>query len=288
MTQESFNVRVYHLRAPNVSEDAHVVPFGITVEQTNDLNVEMRSVTLRGSIIRLENYEKKDDYHLLNFSKSKYSGPGRLSPTSSISRFDLRQDDYFATETAMLYDQRTHLVFLEQGDALVAAGTVCDYLRRFDQQNHRYSLEPRLDPEATARARQFGTYRKVTMQVTLGSITSEDERVGLAIVRALGENYDAATADITLSASVERQSWLRTGPVKRLIDWVSPDDENSAITGLKVDGREHDDEDFTDIDLFGQFERRRLSLAVDGSTRNVPFADRWGALEEIMEEFRAL
>ena len=188
----------------------------------------------------------------------------------------------------MLYDEQTDIVFLEHGDGLVTSGTVCDYFRRFDQQNLRYSLEPRLDPEAAARARRFGTYRKISMNVALGSITAADEEVGLSVVKALGEGYDATTAEITLSASVERNSWLRIDPVKKLIDWVSPDDDDSAITGLKVDGREHDDEDFADIDLFGHFERRQLNLAVDDGTRNVPFADRWNALKEIMEEFRAM
>ena len=136
--------------------------------------------------------------------------------------------------------------------------------------------------------RRFGTYRKISMNVALGSITAADEEVGLSVVKALGEGYDATTAEITLSASVERNSWLRIDPVKKLIDWVSPDDDDSAITGLKVDGREHDDEDFADIDLFGHFERRQLNLAVDDGTRNVPFADRWNALKEIMEEFRAM
>ena len=126
----------------------------------------VRNVALKDR--RLEHYDRFQDGFLLNFVTFDFPGPGRVSQQAPAVPIGLRGDEFFANETAVLYDPDVNLAFVEATRNGMGAGAIADYFESFAERTTAYRLIPRLDPDATARARRQRQFRKVVMRVALG------------------------------------------------------------------------------------------------------------------------
>ena len=112
----------------------------------------------------------------------------------------LMPDEFYGDDTAMLYDPASDIAFVESTVRGMEPRAVGDYFAEFADPDTDYVLMPRLDAEATAKARGFQTIRKLAM----GPVTDVDRESGVGLIKGLGERFDAGTIDIEIKAQRER------------------------------------------------------------------------------------
>ena len=108
---------------------------------------------------RLEAYRSHGTLHLMNFVTAEFAGPGRTGQSVPVSPIGLLDGEYFAHETAALYDPAQGILLLESGLGGMGPGAIKTYFRHFDR-NCIVSLLRHVDPKATAKASRFQVFRE--------------------------------------------------------------------------------------------------------------------------------
>ena len=286
MPEKSFRVNIFDIELPEDHRGVQT-PFGTAIENACGMLRTNRYREVNGKGRRLEDHDQREGCYLLNFATLEFAGPGRSAPATAVAPFDLAQEESFAHETAMLYDPEAELAFVESGQIGMGPGAIARYFEEFVSSSAEYSLIPRLDDEAAARARQHQTIRRFTMRVAMGPVTEADRNAGIGLLKSFGEGYGAGTIDIEIKAQRERGRTLSIGTVWNTITNIWGDSNENNVTQLKVYGREHDDEPLEDIDLLQHREKRERTLPVDVNERKILCEYRWNALIEIRREFLA-
>ena len=201
----------------------------------------------------------------------------------------LDSDEFYADDTAMLYDPVLSMAFVESTVSGMQSGAIGDYFEKFAEPSTstEYQLIPRLDDEAVTRARKFQTIRSLEMRVSMGPVTSVDQASGISPIKALGADLDAGTVDIKLNARRERMHSLSPGRIWGALDAIFGDGNRNNVTRLVIAGKEDDETTKEFIDLIQHRERRTFSLPVDDAERRIFYSDRWAALIQIRNGFNA-
>ncbi len=284
MPEKTFRVNVYQVELTG-NEDAHQLPFHNAIEAAIGLPLAQRYREVNEKGRRLENYERRDGCFLLNFVTGQYDGPGRTSPQTAVVPIPLAPNETFAYETAMLYDPVESMALVESSVGAMGSSAIAHYFKEFANPDTNYTLVPRLDDEAAARARNHRTIRKWKLRVAMGPVTDVDRASGLSPIKAFGEGYGAGFIDIEIKAQRERGRTLSLTSVWNSINPILGDDNENNVTQLIVTGRENDDDQLEPIDLLQHREKRSRSLRVDDIARKVLYGVRWDALFEIRREF---
>lgn len=284
MPEKTFRVNVYQVELTG-NEDAYQLPFHNAIVAACGLPLSQRYREVNGKGRRLENYADRDGCFLLNFVTGQYDGPGSVSPQAAVAPIPLAPNEIFAYETAMLYDPVEQLALVESSVGVMGPSAIAHYFKEFANADTNYTLVPRLDDEAAARARNHQTIRKLKLRVAMGPVTDIDRAAGLSPIKAFGEGYGAGFIDIEIKAQRERGRTLSLTSVWNSITPILGDDDENNVTQLIVTGRENDDDPLEVIDLIQHRERRARSLPVDDIARKVLHGVRWDALVEIRREF---
>lgn len=282
--QKSFRVNIYEVVAATEDEDDTPEPFEQAICKAGSQSVEDREKTVRQKLRRLEDSRSGGDLYFENLISFEFSGPGRVRQGEPARIISLARDESFAPETALLYDADTGLAFVESTMTSMGPGAIALYFGEFTQ-GTTYTLIPRADHEAAAKARRFTAIRSVMMRVSLGPTTEEDRKAGLAPVKAFASEYGAGIVDIVIKAQRPRDRSLILDRVQRLIDAVLPNDLDAHVEQLKVSGREHEDDPLDVIDLIQHHQRRVRQLEIDPDTRKIPHLTRWNELASIHKDF---
>ena len=286
MPDKSFKVSIYEIELPG-DKGSVLTPFSTAISNACALPLADRYKEVNGKGRRLEDDDQREGCYLLNFVTLEFAGPGRSAPATAAISINLAQDESFAHETAMLYDPDVELMFAESVQGGMGPGAIARYFREFANHGEEYSLIPRLDNEAAARARQHQTIRRLTMRVAMGPITESDRNAGIGVIKSFGDEYGAGTIDIEIKAQRERGRTLSISSIWNTITNILGDHDENNVTQLKVYGREHDDDALEDIDLLQHREKRERILPVDDQDRKISRDNRWDALLEIRREFLA-
>lgn len=155
MPEKSFKVNIYNvgITGSNIA-DPRNHSFHQAIDNVIARPLDRRYTEVSGKGRRLENHRKEEDYYLLNFVTSQFDGPGRTEPETAAIPIDLAPEESFAHETAMLYAPNANLAFVESILGGMGPGAIAHYFSEFANNNENYSLIPRLDDEASARARR--------------------------------------------------------------------------------------------------------------------------------------
>lgn len=283
MPEKRFRVNIYEVGFPD--EASFGPPFSEAVDNAiaQPFALLYRDANEKGR--RLEHSERRDGVYLLNFATFEFTGPGRSSPVTPVQPIDLDADEFFAHDTAMLYDPSEGLAFVESTQGGMGPGAIARYFEAFASERTKYQLLPRLDDEAAARARRHQTIRDLTIRVGMGPVTSADHAAGTGTLKAFGEGFGAGQIDISIKSLREKNHSLILDQVWETITSIIGSGGDHTVTQLKVTGREHDDEGYEIIDLFQHREKRDRMLSVDPTARKVPHTERWDALLSIRQEF---
>ena len=278
MPEKLFRINIYDVEATNAG-DGQVASIEDAMVKAGGQPLADREKNVNGKSRRLDAMRQQDGIILLNFVSFEYSGPGRVrrgQPTQAIA---LGPDESFAPETAMIYDPGRSLAFVESSVGSMGPGAIVGYIEEFADSGNTYSMIPRADLNAAARARRHQVFRNLKMRITLGPITDLDRQAGIDPVKAFGENYGAGSIDIEIKSERPRDRSLARGTVLDLLSRFTGGNRNiPQITQLQVTGREYDDDPLEVIDLIQHREKRHISLAIDAATRKIPHQTRWDAL----------
>ena len=282
MPNKSFIINVYDVCT---SDDG--TPFADAIDVALSLPLGERERTVRGRQRRVEHHDKRAEGYLLTFATFAFAGPGRVRTGTPIISMGLSSDEFYADDTAALYDPVLNMAFIESTLSGMLSGAIGDYFQKFAEPSTgtEYQLIPRLDDEAATRARKFQTIRSLEMRVSMGPVTSIDQASGVSPIKAFGEDFDAGTIDITLNARRERTHSLFFGKIWGVLDAISGDGNRNNVTRLVIGGKEDDETPKEFIDLIQHRERRTLSLPVDATERRIFYGDRWKALIQIRNDF---
>ena len=177
MPEKPFTVNIYKVVVHDDDERQFRMmdnSFSAAIEASCAASFADKNKDVDGKMRRLEHYTQHGDFHLLNFATAAFDGPGHFSQTTQVAPFGIDPDEYFAHETAMLYDPDQHLAFLESSQRGMSRTTVARYFMRFAPPKTRYELLPVLDDEASARARRYKTIRKLEVSAALHGVSAAD------------------------------------------------------------------------------------------------------------------
>lgn len=270
MPEKSFKVNIYNVEITgNNTDQPGSYLFSQAIDNAIAQPRALRDKNVNGKGRRLENEQRTEGYYLLNFATLEFVGPGRTEPAKEVRPIGLAPEEYFAHETAMLYDPKASLAFVEATLGGMGAGAKAHYFGEFADNNENYLLTPRLDDEAATRARRQQTIRSLVIRVARGPVTRSDYDAGIGAIKAFADDFDAGTIDIEIKAQREKGRTLSRERIWRTIDNIllgSADLEQGIsannVTQLKLKGREHDDDPIEVIDLLQHREKRERQLQV--------------------------
>ena len=247
-----------------------------------------REKDIKGKIRRLDAEHVDRELYFLNFLSFEYAGPGRVRRGQPVTPIAMTPEDWFEPETAMLYDAENELAFVESVQVGVGQSVIAAYFGEFADSGTHYNFVPILDTEAHIKANRYQTIRSMTVRVPIGPGTNVDA-ADLGPIAALGNRVDGGFIELTIGvgltgrSSLERQGirdWMARW-LGRRVDGSNQDsvDGSRQVTKFTVTGKEHEDDDLTELNLIQQRERRQVSLPIHDSSRKIPYDQRWDALK---------
>ena len=294
MPDKSFKVNVYEVVFPQEGDDEEddlqvsiptaslnvQTPFEDAINDCSQTPLVDRYGVANGKGRRLEHCDTHDGCNLLNLVTFEFPGPGRSTERAPAMPMGLQVDEYFSHETAMLYDPETHLAFVESTLGSMGPGAIAHYFERFAPGTN-YQLVPRLDAEASARARRQREIRSIQTRVAIGPITQADRNAGTSAILALGENLEGGLVNIEISVGPERKRSLSIAGVWNLVESLTGGSAQHDVKQLRLNGRENEDDPLELIDLLEHREKRERQLPIDMNSRTVDHTVRWRSLIEI-------
>ena len=250
MPYKPFTVNVYAVETENTT-DNQTTEFRDAILDALRQEIEAREIEIREKIRRVNDRSVRDNLIFVNFVTFEYAGPGGVRRAAPVQNLLDQPDQYFAGETAMLYDNELNLVFLESTPTVMGTGAVAEYFEEFANAGTHYRLAPMLDDTAAARARANQVYRSLTLRVSMGPTSDRDREAELGTIKGFGENLGANFIDLVIGVDRARESSLDLGAVRRMIEAVGGNvGEPTSVSKFLVKGREHDDNPLEIIDLF--------------------------------------
>lgn len=280
MPSKVFKMNIFDVELNHANYHHSPTTFREAIERAGLGSLTDREKVISGKRRRLDAHQLEDDRFLLNFVTFEYSGTGRVREGQPTQTIPIERDESFSPETAMLYDPATNLALVESSATGMGPGTIVRYFETFVASGTTYTLRPRADNDAAARARRHQVIRNLSMRIALGPITDLDRDAGIDPLKGFAADYGAAYIDIELKTERPRDRSLVPERIQELVAGLlggSGDIPN--VPRLQVTGREHDDEPLEVIDLIQHRERRQRVLEIDPTTRKVPHQSRWDALK---------
>ena len=284
MPSKLFRVNLYSVQSRNRSTN-RPTSFRKAIRRAMDETLDDREKDAAGKWRRLDDAHKRSsDVYLLNFITLEYSGPGRVRRGQPTSDFAMRSDEFFTPETAALYDHQQRVVLMESTQGGMGTGAVAHYFEQFADKGTEYRLIPVVDTEIAAKARRFGSYRKLYMRVKMLPMSLSNDAADVDLVEAFGEGLGAETIDIELKAGRRKRNTLDVWKLRESLDAMLSRD---SIEKLEITGREDDDAQTETIDMIQHRERRQEYLNIDSGTRRVSSGTRWESLIGMHYDFLA-
>ena len=279
MPSKPFIASVYEVESTDVPR---LNTFSDTIETVmSQKTLDDKEQNIAGKWRRVDDADIRSGAYLLNFVTFEYSGPGRGRLGQPRRRISLDVDESFISDTTMLYDPLTNLVFLETTRSGMSSGAIGTYFKQYAPIGTSYTLVPVVDHDIAARVRRFETVRGIKMRVRLGAASSSDREAGISPIQGFGKEFGAEYIDLELKAGRARRDTLDLLGVRRIIELVG----NASTEKMVVTGKEERNGRSIPIDMLQHRERRQVDLQIDPSTRRVPHDTRWDALEEMHYEY---
>ena len=288
MPDRVFRANIYDLQPEGPPDGRPPTGFEDVMSRVSSLPLGDREKTINQKIRRMEDYDVRNGLHFANLLAFEYGGHGRVRSDRPKQDIALAEDEYFAPETALLYDPVNNLLFLESS-TVTGASTLAKYFALFAPVQTSYRLVPRLDEHAAARARRFQSIRSIDVDVAIGPPTMFDRDSGLGAVQAFAREFDGKGMTLSIKAGRARRSSLFgerfRNAISELLD-SGNDLEKIDVRGFKARGSVDADGELEVIDLLQHRERRARPLPIDPERRCVSHELRWSALDRIHEEFQ--
>ena len=291
---ELFKINIFELEAiyrneyteGEIAADAFMNAIQVA-QRLDDLNNRVKRV--HGTPRRLENPVRTDgNALLLHFTTGHYSGPGHANQHTPVASFQMDPDDFFAHDTAMLFDCRNYLAFVESRRPGMSGGAIAYYFSRFANRGWRFYLTPRLDPTARRKALKKSLINNLHIRWIVGPTSREEvEEYGneISILNELGERFGCSMIDTTLKVHHGSGQRLNITHARRFLNRALRAAANDRVTSLRLSGRDDGDLRAEILDLLQHREQRERQLEVDPISRKIDLEVRWQNLMEIWQQY---
>lgn len=233
-----------------------------TLDEFSRLPLDQR---WRGEI-RLEQIQEEDvarkRVYLLDFTKRREVGPGRLGHRAPIADIKLDRDEDFGEETAALYCPAKKWLLVLHNQSGVGPSRMMSYFNALDpgvaDRHFDYGATPQLDPTAVRRFRGMKKISTVRVTATVGALAAAQADAGDALASATrAVNAKRITFELKANSAWGRGDVLSQRPTMQFIEGLQG--QNDEVTKLEVvgqiDGRDQM------INLLEHRVRRKYSVA---------------------------
>lgn len=194
--------------------------------------------------IRLDDIEEyqylAEDVVLLNFSKKRDVGPGKVKNDSPVEGVDLGNGYSFSEETTALYVPRTNSLLLIGNSHGIGINRITEYMNAVDPGNSAIFLnfygEPRLNPAAHAQFKKMKSIDKIIVTASISALAQDQHDAGVSLCRA-SQSLGSRRIHFEMSANEgrKREHTMKRGPVMSLLKKLRKLDDE--VTVLKVKGQ---------------------------------------------------
>jgi hypothetical protein len=217
----------------------------------------------------------------LNFVRMRDAhGPGKVSKVKALSGFNIKSDEYFGEDTAVLYDEETRFAIVQYNHWGVRTNGIEQYLSSYVQSAANiYYLKPKLDLTAERRYQSQKIKRRVEIGIDLTKMHPDDlkARRSLTSIAEIGSDVGADRIHITISISSKKRTSSLKDSATKLVDAVRKKINPEAVTSLSTFGSDSPESPFEPIDLLEERLVRNETVKI-GADRRISFKERINAL----------
>lgn len=205
--------------------------------------------------IRLDDIERYnylgEDVILLNFSKKRDIGPGKVKDDQPVEGVNLGQGYSFSEETTGLLHLKTKTIILINNFYGIGINRITEYFNAVDPGNNSIFLnfygEARLNPTAYAQFKRMKSIDKIIVTATIEALTEDQHDAGVSMGRAT-KSLGGRKIHFEMSANEgkKRSRVMKHGPVMSLLKKLRLHDEDEVST-LKVKGQVGDKDKMIDL-----------------------------------------
>lgn len=266
-------------------------PLSTTLELIERLSLEQRMRSVGFKNMRLESVTPPNaacSLWLLDFCKLRNQGPGKASPRSASTSFNLAAEERFSEETAAVFDPLSGYMAVQYNHYGPRSASIASYLSLFLDPGQSYELQIKLDPSVQARLNKKVQFTGFGFRVAPDKLSAEWKKHNVGMYEALKKQQDTYGGDwISVEISLEPHSHGTLKLKEKVKGFLGFANEPEAVTKVEVRGRDGLDEKIDVVDLLsGKLEKVYKGLPLDAGLR-VSAAERWVRLLDAINHWKA-
>ncbi|WP_313569990.1 DUF6731 family protein [Comamonas terrigena] len=180
-------------------------------------------------------------FYLLNFSKRREIGPGKLGFNTPVQGVNLGHGFNFGEETTALYYPQKKALLVLYNHYGIGVTRMMEYFNSYDPGNNGVFLdfigEVRLNAVAHSQYNKMKQIDRLYVTATIDALSEDQHTAGVSLshaTKALGGRRISFT--INANEFYKNGDYLRRGPVKALVNKLLGKD-SSEVSVVKVKGR---------------------------------------------------
>lgn len=247
MAGKQVSVNLFDIDFPN--ENTYNIDDVINIYDAMPLDQRWRN-DIRLDDVNRYNY-LGEDVILLNFSKKRDIGPGKVKDDQPVIGVKLGQGYSFSEETTGLLHLRTKTIILINNFYGIGINRITEYFNAVEPGNNQIFLnfygEPRLNPTAYAQFKKMKSIDKIIVSANIDALTEDQHDAGVSMGRAT-KSLGGRKIHFEISANEgrKRNRVMKHGPVMSLLKKLRRHDEDE-VSVLKVKGQVGDRDKMIDL-----------------------------------------
>lgn len=247
--------------------------------------------------IRLDQIEFRDaadglpSRYMLNFSRRRDVGPGKVGSKAAVQDIVMGQDEDFGEETAAVYVPRKKWLVVLNNRYGVGPSRMAEYFNALDPGNNDrhfdYQVLPKLDSDTLQQLQSMSGFRALEVTATVDALDASGSQMGQSLAAATRPAH-VQTVSVSLRAKKAKGEGRGLVPdaIRRLAQGLLA--QGDGVSRLQVKGSSDDCADSKDqvIDLLHQKLKQRFrhdELVVHN--RRFTLDSRWRLLERALKNW---
>lgn len=202
---------------------------------------EDRTIEVHQKLIRLQDISKsKDNWEGDTIHIRMDEVPPKASIDGELSNIELEDDEGIGEETAFLYNEAIDILALQQNIYGVTEPSFCRYFEKAAQINGPIFLFPVIQSGALQKFTNLHTVKKIEVKLArpknMKQFAKTDGKSTSDVIEMIN-NFEAPTANITLSVGRNRKEELNLNSVKNLVKGLlGMNQSGDNVKSIKISG----------------------------------------------------
>lgn len=177
--------------------------------------------------------------YMLDFSKRREVGPGKLGTSAPVQDIVLGQDEDFGEETAALYVPSKKWLVVLYNHAGIGPSRMVEYFNALDPGGNKhfdYRASPKLDPQAMARFGSMRNLLSVEVTATVDALATSGAAEGMAVAAATA-GARKISFELRANSGRKKTNFLSMAAVRSMVNGLLAQDPDD-VSILKVKGED--------------------------------------------------